>query len=213
MKNHTIIVFFSSIFLGAVGAWFMANYGPKIGFVDRPNERSSHQSSTPKGGGIGILAGFVMASLVLNIPAGFELPPELLFWACLFALFGYLMYGSLMAGLGALAPDIKDTRSAAFIVLSPFIVAYMFMIVFIEAPNGPLAIILSLFPLTSPVVMITRMTVTAVPTWQSALAAVLQLIGAIVIIRMVAQLFRAQALLSGQSFSIKGYFNALLGRA
>jgi len=56
----------------------MANYGPKIGFVDRPNERSSHQSSTPKGGGIGILAGFVMASLVLNIPAGFWIPAALI---------------------------------------------------------------------------------------------------------------------------------------
>lgn len=78
MKNHTVIIFFSSIFLGAVGAWFMANYGPKIGFVDRPNERSSHQSSTPKGGGIGILAGFVMASLVLNIPAGFWIPAALI---------------------------------------------------------------------------------------------------------------------------------------
>jgi len=74
---QTTIVFFSSIFLGAAGAWVMANYGSKIGFVDRPNARSSHQSNTPKGGGIGILVGFVIASLVLGIPGGFWIPAAL----------------------------------------------------------------------------------------------------------------------------------------
>jgi ABC-2 type transport system permease protein len=148
----------------------------------------------------------------LSIPAGFELPADLLFWSAIYALFGYLMYGSLMAGLGALAPDIKDTRSASLIVLSPFILAYMFMIVVIELPNGAIAILLSLFPLTSPVAMITRMTVTEIPFWQASLAAVLQLAGAIVIIRLVARLFRAQTLLSGQSFEAKRFFAMLAGR-
>ena len=117
-----------------------------------------------------------------------------------------------MAGLGALAPDVKDARSGSILVLSPFILAYMFMVVIIDAPGSPLALTLSLFPLTSPVIMITRMTVMDVPTWQAALAAVIQLLGAVVIIRLVAQLFRAQTLLSGQPFETKRFFGALLGR-
>ena len=96
----------------------------------------------------------------LSIPEGFKLPTPLLFWACIYAFLGYAIYGSQMAGLGALAPDIKDSRSVSFIVLIPLIAVYMFLIVIVTNPDGPIAIILSLFPLTSPVGMITRMAAT-----------------------------------------------------
>jgi len=51
-----------------------------------------------------------------------------------------------------------------------------------------------------------------VPVWQALLAAVLQLLTAIAIVRLVARLFRAQHLLSGQPFSLQRYFRALLDR-
>ena len=149
----------------------------------------------------------------LAIPEGFELPIPLLLWACVYALLGYAIYGSQMAGLGALAPELKDSRGVSFIVLIPLIAVYMFLIVIITNPDSPIAIFFSLFPLTSPVGMITRMVATEVPAWQSALAALLQIAGAIVIVRIVARIFRAQTLLSGQPLSVKRYFGALLGRA
>lgn len=36
-----------------------------IPFIDRPNHRSSHSVPTPRGGGVGIVAGFTLAALVL----------------------------------------------------------------------------------------------------------------------------------------------------
>jgi ABC-2 type transport system permease protein len=149
----------------------------------------------------------------LNIPEGYELPTNLLVWATIFAVLGYAMYGSLMAGLGALAPDVKDTRSTSLLLLSPMIAAYMFNIVVIANPNGPIAMVLSLFPLTSPVSMISRMTVTDVPLWQLILAAFLQLLTALIIVRLVARLFRAQILLSGAAPSQGRYLKVLIGRA
>lgn len=148
----------------------------------------------------------------LSIPQDFELPIPLLLWACVYALLGYAIYGSQMAGLGALAPDVKDSRSVSFLVLIPLIAVYMFLLVIITKPDGPIAIFLSLFPLTSPVGMITRMVVTEVPVWQSALAALLQIAAAIFIVRFVARLFRTQTLLSGQPLNLKRYFGALLGK-
>lgn len=148
----------------------------------------------------------------LNIPAGFVVPTGLLVWAFVYGLLGYAMYGALMAGLGALATNIKDTTGASFLVLSPLIVVYMFLIGILAAPDGPLALALSLFPLTAPVGMIARMTKTTVPLWQTALAGILQLFTAILIVRLVARLFRAQTLLSGQPFSAKRFFGALLER-
>jgi ABC-2 type transport system permease protein len=149
----------------------------------------------------------------LNIPISFEFPTQLLVWAGVFGFTGYMMYGSLMAGLGAMAPDIKDARGATMLIMSPFILAYMFMIVIIENPNGIVSLILSYFPLTSPIIMITRMTSTDLPLWEPILALLLQLIAIVAIMRMVARLFRAKIMLSGQPFTVKSFFGVLFGRA
>jgi hypothetical protein len=61
--------------------------------------------------------------------------------------------------------------------------------------------------------MIARMTVVEVPLWQSTLAAGLQLLTAVFIVRMVARLFRAQHLLSGQPLSMQRFFAAFLEKA
>ena len=145
----------------------------------------------------------------LDIPTDFAIPTELLVWAFIYGPLGYAMYGAQMAGLGALAPDVKDASGASFIVLMPLIIVYVLLTAILSAPDGSLALVLSLFPLTSPVGMIARMTQTTVPLWQALLAAALQLLTAILIVRLVARLFRAQTLLSGQPFSARRYFRAL----
>jgi hypothetical protein len=60
--------------------------------------------------------------------------------------------------------------------------------------------------------MVARMAATEVPWWQSFIAALLQLAAIFLIIRLVARLFRAQTLLSGQSVSAKQYYKLLTGR-
>ena len=149
----------------------------------------------------------------LNIPPGFSVRTELLFWIIVYGLLGYAMYGAQMAGLGALAPDIKDSRGASVVILIPLIVVYVFLAFIVEMPNSLFAMVMSFFPLTSPVAMMARMAATDVPAWQPVLAAVLQLLTAIAIVRLVARLFRAQTLLSGQRFTFSALGTALLDRS
>ena len=122
------------------------------------------------------------------------------------------MYGALLAGVGALAKDIKDTRGVSFVVMLPMIVVYMFLVVIVINPDGPIALFFSFFPLTAPVGMVTRMTATTVPLWQALLSAALQLATAVLIVRLAARFFRAQALLSGQPLNIRRYMGVLIGR-
>ena len=56
----------AAIFLGAFGAWFMARFAFAIGAIDAPNARSSHLTPTPRGGGLGILAAFLVSALSLS---------------------------------------------------------------------------------------------------------------------------------------------------
>jgi Fuc2NAc and GlcNAc transferase len=62
--------------VGAVATWLIARNAAKLGLLDVPNERSSHQSPTPRGGGIGIIAGVAAGFLVLSA-SGIRLDPEL----------------------------------------------------------------------------------------------------------------------------------------
>jgi Fuc2NAc and GlcNAc transferase len=46
-------------------AWLVARNAAPLGLLDVPNERSSHQLATPRGGGIGIVAGVLAGTLAL----------------------------------------------------------------------------------------------------------------------------------------------------
>lgn len=186
---------------------------------------SSHQLITGKilaAGFLGLLTLLVWVGVLwgvisfggrsINIPEGFSLPSNLIIWTVVYAILGYAMYGSQMAGLGALVPDIKDSRGLTFVVLAPLIIVYVFLTAIVARPDGPIAIFLSMFPLTAPVGMITRMAATDVPTWQAILSALLQLIAVIFIVRMAAKLFRAQTLLSGQPVDVRRFYGALFGK-
>ncbi len=148
-----------------------------------------------------------------DMPAGFELPPSIVAWGIVFFLLGYTLYASLMAGLGALAPSLRDASQATILVIWPIIIPLFFMMFLIEDPHGAIATGLSLFPLTAPISMMTRLAAGGVPLWQPLLAVALTLTTAYFVVRAVAGLFRAQTLLSGQPIDAKRFYKALLGRA
>ncbi|GIV63694.1 MAG: sodium transporter [Bellilinea sp.] len=143
---------------------------------------------------------------------GVEIPPAIIGWGVLFFILGYTIFAALMAGIGALVPNLREASQATFLVILPLIIPLMFISLLINRPDSPVALILSLFPLTSPVAMMTRLAAAAVPLWQLGLAAILQALAALLIIRLVSGMFRAQNLLSGQPFSLKVFLQALVGR-
>ena len=62
-----IILYLISLTLGVAGGWIITKWGIRFSLMDYPNERSSHNIPTPKGGGIGILAAFLFCSLYTKI--------------------------------------------------------------------------------------------------------------------------------------------------
>ena len=150
---------------------------------------------------------------LFNLPAGFQIPPSLLAWGLVFFLLGYALYASLMAGAGALVPKLKEATQAMWVVMMPIFAGYILGFFVADDPHGTLATGLSLFPLTSPIMMIMRLTVGGVPLWQPLLAVGLLVLTTILVVRVVAGMFHAQNLLSGQSFSARRFASALLGRA
>lgn len=152
-----------------------------------------------------------LSGRTFNLPSEVHLPPDFLAWGLVFFLLGYAVYASLMAGLGALAPNLREASQVTFVILLPLIVPLFFSsTIFAEDPHGALATGLSLFPLSAPVAMMARLSVGGVAWWQPPLAALLLVATAVLIVRAVAGMFRAQTLLTGQPVKVKTYLQALM---
>ncbi len=144
--------------------------------------------------------------------AAFALRPDFLVWALLYFVLGYLLYASLMGALGALAPSAREGQQFTFVLLLPLMVPMFLVNVFVQTPNAPLPVFLSLFPLTAPVAMITRLVATGVPLWQPLVSVVLLVATTYFIVAMTARLFRAQTLLSGATLTTRRIWEALRGQ-
>ncbi|MBG0787669.1 MAG: ABC transporter permease, partial [Anaerolineaceae bacterium] len=160
-------------------------------------------------------AGFLMLRMggtTLNIPANLQLPADLLIWSILFFLLGYFLYATIMAGVGALVPNVKEASQATIIIILPMLIPLTLISMIISTPNATLPLILSLFPFSAPVAMVTRMSVTSVPIWQILTAIGLMLVTIILLVRAVSGMFRAQVLLTGKKFSLGLYLRTLFGK-
>lgn len=145
----------------------------------------------------------------VQLAAGLDLSAQELGLIVPFALGGFVLYAGLMAGIGALAPDMESSRGWVFIISLPMMIPIYLWMGIASAPNGPLATTLSLIPFSAPVAMLMRMTTTTVPGWQVGLSLMLLVLTGIGVIRLMARLFRAQLLLSGEPLSARRMWAAL----
>jgi Fuc2NAc and GlcNAc transferase len=74
MPKIDFTLYLIPLILGGVGGWMVSRWGTNLSLMDHPNERSSHKTVTPKGGGIGILAAFLFCSLYTKISYWFWFP-------------------------------------------------------------------------------------------------------------------------------------------
>lgn len=139
-------------------------------------------------------------------PALFEIPniaPSLIIYFVLFFILGYLLYSSLFAAIGSAADSETDTQQFMFPVMIPVMIGYFIMFRAMENPDSSLAVIGSLIPFCTPIVMITRIAITDVPFWQISLS--IALMGATFALTMwlSAKIYSVGILSYGQSAGFK----------
>lgn len=148
-----------------------------------------------------LLRGNSPSQALAALGASLSLPPGFALWALLYFALGYLLYASLMAAVGALAPNARAGGQVTIVVLLPLMAPLLVNTAFVQAPNGLLATALSLFPLTAPTAMVTRLATVSVPPWQ--LGASILGLGATtyLLVLLSARFFRAETLLSDVGLS------------
>ena len=89
---------------------------------------------------------------------------------------GYLLYGSLMAAVGAAVDNETDSQQFMVPITAPLMFAYVIVILSIDNPNSPAIIWCSQIPFTSPVVMLVRASMGAEGLWWQILTSMALLI-------------------------------------
>lgn len=145
------------------------------------------------------------ASMAANLMEGVSSLP-LLKIGLLFIFYflgGYLTYASLFAAIGSVvSDDQQDAQQLMFPVLMPIILGFVIMTNAINDPNSSLAVFGSLFPLTSPIVMMGRITYD-IPWWELAISMAL-LIGCFLFFTWItAKIYRTGILMYGKKPSWK----------
>ena len=118
--------------------------------------------------GISLAAAGPMAG---NIPMP-EISPLLLVSFVAFFLLGFALYASLYAAIGAAVNTIQEAQQFVFPVIIPLVLGLVCFPVILESPDGGLAVVLSLIPLLTPLLMFLRIVVLTPPWWQIALSLV-----------------------------------------
>jgi ABC-2 type transport system permease protein len=149
------------------------------------------------GGGILILR---RGAEILRV-GQYTFPPGFVVWAILFLILGYLLFASIMAAAGALATNPREGGQMIWLLVIPLMPTLMFSSLFLEEPNSPMILALSLFPLSAPSAMVTRLAVTAVPLWQILVSLAALAVTTYGVVSLAARFFRASNLLSSDSFS------------
>ena len=115
---------------------------------------------------------------------------------------GYLLYSSLFAAVGsAVNEDPQDAQSLMLPITMPIIFAIVIMTKAVNEPNSGLAVFGSLFPLTSPIVMMARIAhgiPDGVSLWELILSMVLLIAGFIATTWLAAKIYRTGILMYGK---------------
>lgn len=119
-----------------------------------------------------------------------------------FFLVGYLMYGALFAAIGGAVDSEADTQQFMLPITLPLVLAIVMAQFIIQDPGGPVAFWFSIFPLTSPVVMMIRIPF-GVPFPEVILSMTLLVLGFLGTTWLAGRIYRTGILMYGKKVSYK----------
>ncbi len=116
---------------------------------------------------------------------------------------GYFIYSSLFAAVGAaMGDDMGEGQQLMLPIMIPVIVAFMMLPGTLENPNGGMALFGSLFPLTSPIIMPSRLAFDP-PVWQLLLSILFLVLACWFFAWFAGRIYRVGILMYGKKVNFK----------
>jgi len=132
-----------------------------------------------------------------------SIPPQLLVFFVVFFVLGFLLYGTLYAGVGAAFETEQDAQNFQGVITIFLVVPLVLITLIMNEPDGTVAVVMSLIPFFTPILMFLRMTLTKVPAWQIAASLVLMVGAVLVMAWLVGKVYRVGILMHGSKPKLK----------
>jgi len=121
----------------------------------------------------------------------------------LFFFGGYFIYSSLFAAVGsAMGDDMGEGQQLMLPIMLPVILGFIMLQGTLQNPNGGMAVFGSLFPLTSPIIMPSRLAFDP-PLWQVGLSIILLVLSCWFFAWLAGRIYRVGILMYGKKITFK----------
>jgi ABC-2 type transport system permease protein len=167
--------------------------GPEATLAASEQGAEAMQQIEQSGLGLNMMLGEIMRMNWLLIIPSFVI----------FFLGGYFIYSSMFAAIGsAVDEDLGEAQQFMLPIMIPVILGFIIAMSSIENPNSSISVFGSIFPLTSPVVMPTRLPFDP-PAWHVALSLILLVLSTLFFVWLSARIYRVGILMYGKKVTFK----------
>lgn len=141
-----------------------------------------------------LLPGFLQSS-DFSLPS---IPVYIFIYFVIFFILGYFLYATLYAAVGSMVNSEKEAQQL-LLPISMFLIIPMLLMIFImRSPNSMFSVVLSLIPFFAPILMLLRVCVLLPPFVQLGGSIILLALTIIVMIWIVAKIYRVGILMYGK---------------
>lgn len=133
---------------------------------------------------------------------------ETIFFFFIYFIGGYLLYSSLFAAVAAAVDGQQDLQQFMLPIALPLIFSMVLLTAVMQNPNSPLAVTFSMFPFTSPIVMMARIPF-GIPWYEKLISVVILIITFMGSVNLSGKIYRVGLLSYGAKPSWKQMFKWL----
>lgn len=168
----------------AASAFFGVNVGPTARISPELMQSAQHEMSGTAQMYISELWNLPIASIIIGFVVYF--------------VGGYFLYSSFYAAIGAAVDNQTDSQQFLLPIIMPLILSvYIGFFTVVNDPHGTVAVVFSMIPLTSPIVMLMRIPF-GVPWWQIAISVSLLFATFFLVVWFAAKIYRVGILMYGK---------------
>jgi len=121
-----------------------------------------------------VLVWLISAPLLLDLASssfgGFlstiQIPGNFIILGTIYFILGYLLFAVLSIGIGAISSNATEGGQLSMLYTLTCFIPLWFAGIFINFPNSPIWVVLSIFPITAPIQTMIRLGVSDIPLWQ-----------------------------------------------
>jgi ABC-2 type transport system permease protein len=153
-----------------------------------------------------VLVWLISAPLLLSLASssfgGFmseiQIPGNFLVLGIIYFILGYLLFAVLAIGAGSISSNAAEGNQLAMLCMFGCFVPLWFSGLFINFPNSPIWVVLTIFPITAPIQTMLRLGVSEIPLWQLTASIGVLLFSVITGLFLSSKIFRVYMLMYGK---------------